>query len=73
MRNWLEKLGIGSLQFGAFVRDLPYPVLRLLDLARALASDPDVLLLDEITAALPADLSERVFAVVRLWRERGNR
>jgi ribose/xylose/arabinose/galactoside ABC-type transport system permease subunit/ABC-type multidrug transport system ATPase subunit len=29
-------------------------------------------MLDEITAALPADLSERVFAVVRRWRERGN-
>ena len=26
----------------------------------------------EITAALPADLSERVFAVARQWRERGN-
>src|SRR5204862_7096882 len=57
---------------GAFVRELPYPVLRLIDLARALASAPAVLLLDEITAALPADLSERVFRIVRGWRERGN-
>ena len=29
------------------------------------------MLLDEITAALPADLSERVFAVMRDWRRRG--
>ena len=29
-------------------------------------------MLDEITAALPVDLSERVFAVARRWRERGN-
>ena len=50
----------------------PYPVLRLIDLARALASSPVVLMLDEITAALPTDLSERVFAVVRRWRERGS-
>ncbi len=46
-------------------RDLPLPTLRILDLARALAAEPDVLLLDEITAALPADLAERVFAVAR--------
>ena len=30
-----------------------------------------MLLLDEITAALPADLSERVFEVVRLFARRG--
>jgi ribose transport system ATP-binding protein len=72
VRRWLEALGVTNLRFGAFVRDLPYPILRLIDLARALASDPLILLLDEITAALPADLSERVFKVVRLWRERGH-
>jgi len=69
---WLGELGVEGLQFNAYVRDLPYPLLRLIDLARALASDPTVLLLDEITAALPADLSESVFRVVRLWRERGH-
>jgi ribose transport system ATP-binding protein len=69
---WLKELGIEKLDYSAFVRDLPYPVLRLIDLARALASEPKILMLDEITAALPADLSERVFAMVRRWRERGN-
>ena len=72
MRSHLNDLGIGDINFGELARDIPYPVLRLIDLARALASDPIVLMLDEITAALPADLSERVFAVVRRWRERGN-
>ena len=43
----------------------------MLDLARALARDPQLLLLDEITAALPSDLAERVFAVMREWRDRG--
>src|SRR4029079_15507712 len=38
--------------------------LRILDLARALPTEPDVLLLDEITAALPANLSERVLQCV---------
>jgi ribose transport system ATP-binding protein len=72
VQNHLEDLGIAHVNFGQLVRDIPYPVLRLIDLARALASDPIVLMLDEITAALPADLSENVFAAVRRWRERGN-
>ena len=71
VREWLGDLGIPDLDFTEFVRDLPYPTLRLIDLARALASDPSILLIDEITASLPADLSERIFAIVRRWRERG--
>jgi ribose transport system ATP-binding protein len=51
--------------------DIPLPMLRMLDLARALARDPQLLLLDEITAALPSDLAEKVFDVMRQWRERG--
>ena len=46
-------------------RDLPLATLRILDLARALAIQPDVLMLDEITAALPANLTERVLEVIR--------
>ena len=72
VQQWLKELGVENIRFDAFVRDLPYPILRLIDLARALASDPLILLLDEITAALPADLSERVFEVVRRWRQRGH-
>ena len=68
----LNELGAADFKLGELVRNIPYPILRLIDLARALASDPIVLMLDEITAALPADLSERVFAVTRRWRERGN-
>ena len=51
--------------------DLPLPLLRMLDLARALARDPQLLILDEITAALPSDLAERVFAVMAAQKERG--
>src|ERR1700733_987638 len=72
VRSHLNDLGAADLKLGELARSIPYPILRLIDLARALASDPIVLLLDEITAALPADLSERVFAVARRWRERGN-
>ena len=51
--------------------DVPLPLLRMLDLARALARDPQLLILDEITAALPSDLAERVFGVMHAQKERG--
>ncbi|HYN48274.1 MAG TPA: sugar ABC transporter ATP-binding protein, partial [Candidatus Nanopelagicales bacterium] len=70
-RAWVAELGIATLDLRAMARDLPLPTLRILDLARALAIAPDVLLLDEMTAALPADLSERVMDVVRRQREGG--
>ena len=64
-RQWVEKLGIEALDLSEAIGNLPLATLRILDLARALASDPDVLLLDEMTAALPTDLVERVLKVVR--------
>jgi ribose transport system ATP-binding protein len=60
-----------AVNFRELVGDLPLPILRMLDLARALTNDPQLLILDEITAALPSDLAERVFAVMRERRERG--
>src|SRR5918992_5179404 len=59
------------VNFRELVADLPLPILRMLDLARALAQDPQLLILDEITAALPSDLAERVFDVMRTRRDRG--
>jgi ribose transport system ATP-binding protein len=70
--RWLAELGVDDLDLKAFIRDIPYPILRLIDLARALASEPKLLLLDEITAALSADLAEKVFAMVRRRREQGH-
>ena len=60
-----------DVDFREFVGDVPLPMLRMIDLARALSRDPQLLLLDEITAALPSDLAERVFAVMRARREQG--
>ena len=45
-------------------RRVPLASLRIVDLARALAIEPDVLMLDEMSAALPADLTERVLEVI---------
>jgi ribose transport system ATP-binding protein len=66
----LRALDLG-VDFSELARDVPLPMLRMIDLARALARDPQLLLLDEITAALPSDLAERVFTVMRASRERG--
>jgi ABC-type sugar transport system ATPase subunit len=70
VRRRLVELDL-DIDFSEQVADVPLPMLRMLDLARALARDPQLLLLDEITAALPSDLADRVFAVMRDWRERG--
>src|SRR3954451_1251674 len=64
-RHWVHELGVDDLNLSSMARRLPLATRRIVDLARALAIEPDVLLLDEITAALPADLSERVLQVVR--------
>lgn len=64
-RHWVAELGITDLAMTDMIRALPLATLRILDLARALAVQPDVLMLDEMTAALPTDLVERVLRVVR--------
>ncbi len=64
-RRWVEELGLENLNLSTLARRLPLASLRIVDLARALAIEPDVLLLDEITAALPANLTERVLQVVQ--------
>jgi ribose transport system ATP-binding protein len=69
VRHWLEELGLQGVDLSALVRQLPLATLRIIDLARALAIEPDVLMLDEMTAALPANLTERVLEVV--GRQRG--
>jgi ribose transport system ATP-binding protein len=70
VRRELADMDLDGLDLGEQVRDIPLPFLRMLDLARALAFDPQLLLLDEITAALPPDLSERVFAITTRWKQR---
>ena len=67
----LAGLDISGLDLDERVRDIPLPFLRMIDLARALAHRPRLLILDEITAALPADLSDKVFAVMARQTQEG--
>jgi ribose transport system ATP-binding protein len=70
-RHWVNELGLVKLSLSAMARDLPLAWLRVADLARALAIEPDVLMLDEMTAALPANLTEKVLEVI--GRRRGGK
>jgi ribose transport system ATP-binding protein len=63
-RHWMDELGHQQLDLATTAREVPLASLRIVDLARALAIEPDVLLLDEMTAALPADLTEHVLDVI---------
>jgi ribose transport system ATP-binding protein len=69
VRRRLREMDL-HVDFGEQANNLPLPMLRMLDLARALARNPRLLLLDEMTAALPSDLAERVFAVMQELRSR---
>src|SRR5512144_2860542 len=62
--HWVRELGLHDLDLSTPARRMPLASLRIIGLARALAIEPDVLMLDEMTAALPANLTERVLAVV---------
>jgi ribose transport system ATP-binding protein len=68
-RHWLNELGVANLDLAGLARRTPLAWLRIIDLARAMAIEPDVLMLDEMTAALPANLTERVLEVI--GRQRG--
>ncbi|HUR16725.1 MAG TPA: sugar ABC transporter ATP-binding protein [Candidatus Limnocylindrales bacterium] len=67
-RHWMAELGIPDQSLSAVARKTPLATLRIIDLARALAIEPDVLMLDEMTAALPANLTEKVLEVVGRMR-----
>ena len=68
-RRQVGELGLDGVELAEPAGSLPLPLLRMLDLARVLAHEPSLLLLDEITAALPADYADRVFAAIRQARE----
>ncbi len=67
--HWANELGLPKVDLSDVTTEIPLASQRVIDLARALAIEPDVLMLDEMTAALPANLTERVLEVI--GRSRG--
>jgi branched-chain amino acid transport system ATP-binding protein len=71
-RELLEYVGLPANAYGQRAVNLSYGDQRRLEIARALASDPALLLLDEPTAGMNADESRRLVGFMRQLRdERG--
>ncbi|MES2399986.1 MAG: branched-chain amino acid ABC transporter ATP-binding protein/permease [Pseudomonadota bacterium] len=66
----LNFVGLGSLAQEE-ARNLPYGKQRLLEIARALALDPQLLLLDEPAAGLTAPDIKELIAIIRKIRDHG--
>ena len=66
----LEFVGLGDLAREE-ARNLPYGKQRLLEIARALALDPQLLLLDEPAAGLTAPDIKELIAIIRKIRDHG--
>ena len=66
----LEFVGLGDLALEE-ARNLPYGKQRLLEIARALALDPQLLLLDEPAAGLTAPDIKELIAIIRKIRDHG--
>ncbi|RFC67573.1 MULTISPECIES: ATP-binding cassette domain-containing protein [Mesorhizobium] len=69
-REILAKLGV-SLPLDVPVRDLEVAERQLVEIARALTSNPAVLILDEPTSALDAAEIQRLFAIVAELKRQG--
>ena len=68
-RELLEMVGLRKRYYDDAARNLPYGDQRRLELARALASDPKLLLLDEPTAGMNPGESAQMTSLIRRLRD----
>ena len=66
----LSSMGL-TVNLNEIAGNIELPLLRMIDLARALTHDPELLILDEITAALPVDLAEKVISIMNSLKNKG--
>lgn len=68
--NELSAMGL-SINLNEVAGNIELPILRMIDLARALTHDPELLILDEITAALPVNLADIVISIMNAQKNKG--
>jgi ribose transport system ATP-binding protein len=67
-----ELLAMGiEIDLNETAANIDLPQLRMIDLARAISHDPELLILDEITAALPVDFAEMVISIMNSQKNKG--
>ncbi|HWV87396.1 MAG TPA: sugar ABC transporter ATP-binding protein [Capillimicrobium sp.] len=70
-RELLERAGFGAIDPRAIAGDLSVARQQMVEIAKALASEPRILILDEPSAVLAGDDLERLFALIAGLRARG--
>ena len=53
------------------VKDLPPDEKQIVEILKAVSTDPDIMILDEATSSLDSRQVDRLFQLVREWKERG--
>lgn len=66
----LEEVGLGN-RYNEYVGNLAFGELRLLDIARAMATEPDLLLLDEPFSGLDVQDAEILAAAIKRMHQKG--
>jgi len=66
----LEEMGLGD-RYNEFVSNLAFGELRLLDIARAMATEPDLLLLDEPFSGLDVQDAEILATAIQRMHQKG--
>lgn len=67
----LDKWDLGPIPLQRMTGELSIEQRKIVELARALATDPDILVLDEITQALSHDLREKLYKLMRTLTSMG--
>jgi ribose transport system ATP-binding protein len=67
----LKRAGGGDIHPSTLIKDLPLSRRQIVEIAKALARKPRVLILDEATSALAASDVESVFGVIKRLRDEG--
>ena len=74
MNRWsqelLDRLGF-DISPKALMMDLPVAKLQLVEIAKALSYDAEIIIMDEPTSALGESEADQLFAAIRLLREQG--